>query len=137
MICADEFIERLKKLNLVYEAFSKEDDKTYILINHRDKTYICFFSGENGRYLSVKTIWCKVPEENLASALLCANELNSKYKWIKLFVDDNGYLDAVCDTILTPSTAAIYASEIIVERLITILEENEETIKKAVNGDRD
>lgn len=134
LICADEFIKRLDKMELKYEVFEKDGDKVYILIPHRNKAYMCLFKGEGGKYLSVKTTWCKVPEENLAKALLCANEINSKYKWVKLFVDEDLGLIAVSDTILTPSTAAIYASELLVDRLIGILEEQADFIDKAVNG---
>ena len=66
LICADEFIKRLDKMELKYEVFEKDGDKVYILIPHRNKVYMCLFKGEGGKYLSVNAILFSITQEYIS-----------------------------------------------------------------------
>lgn len=134
LYCADEFRKRLDRFELTYKILRSNEKEVIISVRHKGKPYVCIFEDKDGRILTIKLFIGKVPEERTAKAIICANEINSKYKWVRLFVDEYNDLMAISEMVLTPSTAAAYTSELLVDRLIGILEEKWDLIDEALNG---
>lgn len=130
-ICAERFIEDLKAKNLNYQVGEAEDGDVCVDFPYQGKVTKCFFSGDEGEYLSLYLVYERVPEDKVADVIFLCNELNCRYKWVTYYVDKDKDLMLHNDAILTADTAAKVAFELLV-RLVKIAEDQKPTIMKVI-----
>ena len=65
----------------------------------------------------------KVPEDKLMAAYVALNELNGKFRWVKLHVDEDREITAEDDAVISPESAGAECLELIV-RMIDIVDNN-------------
>ncbi len=130
-ICAERFIEDLKAKGLNYQVEEAGDGDVCVSFPYQGKVTKCFFSGEEGQYLSMYLVYERVPEDKVADVIFLCNELNCKYKWVTYYLDDDKDLVIHNDAILTVDTAAEVAFELLV-RLVKIAEEQKPAVMKTI-----
>ena len=131
MTCAQLFVDLLKSENLSFDSRFDSDGDFVVSVPFSGKTVKCIFSGDDGKYLSVYLLFESVPSDNIAQAILLCNTLNTKYKWVTFYVDEDNDLMLHDDAILTPSNAAEEAMEILI-RLIKLSRDLKPEIMKEI-----
>lgn len=129
--CATRFTDFLDSKDLRYDTKLGERGRSIVSFPYDGKVTKLYFSGDDGTYLSMYTIYESVPAEKAADILVVCNELNCKYKWVKFYLDDDNDLIVEADAILTVSTAADVAFELML-RLFDITGESKAKIMKAI-----
>lgn len=130
-VCAQRLANKLQDKNYNYDTDIDEDGNSVILFPYKGKTTTMFFSSDNGAYFSMYLVFENVPEDKVTDAILTCNDLNKDYKWVNFYVDRNKYVVLHVDAILTESTAADVAFELLV-RMLKIAEEVKPVIMKAI-----
>lgn len=130
-ICAERFIENLKAKDLNYQVGEAKGGDVCVDFPYKGKVTKCFFSGDNGEYLSLYLVYERVPEEKVADVLCLCNELNCQYKWVTYYIDKDNDIVLHNDAILTADTAAEEAFELLV-RLVKIAEDEKPQVMKAI-----
>lgn len=131
--CAKLFIDNLNSKDLHFSVEEKEGGKTIVQIPFDNRNHRFVFTGDNGEYLSMYTLFESVPQDNFADALIVCNQLNAKYKWLKFYIDEDFDLMIDDDAILDPSNAADEAFELLYRR-VNLLKEVKPTLMKAIYG---
>lgn len=131
LACAELFKNKLEAMDYHYNLRELEDGEICIDFPYSGKAVKLFFNGEDGGYLSIYCIFENVPNDKIVDLIVVCNEFNSKYKWVKFYVDDDGDLILQDDAILNVETAADEAMELLV-RLIKIGDEAKPAIMKAI-----
>lgn len=130
-VCAQRFANTLQDKDLKYQTDIADDGKSVILLPFQGKVVRMFFGGENGKYLSMYLVFERVPDEKVTDVILKCNELNCQYKWVTFYVDKDKDITLQNDAILTESTAADVAFELLV-RMLQISDEVKPAIMKAI-----
>lgn len=129
--CAELFTAFLEAKQLAFEAGTDSDGDSLVEFPYKGKTTRMFFCDDDGKYLSLYLIYEQVPEEKIADVIFACNELNSKFKWIKFYVDSRNNVVLQDDAILSVESAADEAFELLV-RMIQISDDVKNTIMKAI-----
>jgi len=130
-ICADKFVQYLESKNYNYTVLADEDDKAVVDFPYSGKSAKCFFTGDNGEYLSIYMVYESVPEDKYASALIACNEVNCKYKWVTAYLDEDRDILLHLDALLTPETSASETMEMLV-RFVDIGDKVKPILMKAI-----
>lgn len=118
-----------KGLNSIAKEY--EDGNVVINFPYGKNVVKCIFSGELGEYVSLYLQFESVPEDKLVDVVFVCNELNSKFKWVKFYVDSDRDLMLEDDAILTTETAADEVFELLL-RMIKISDDVKPEIMKAI-----
>lgn len=129
LACAELFKAVLdsKDFNYNYKDLGEED---VISFPYQGKVANCFFSGDDGEYVSIYLVFDRVPEDRTADAIFVCNELNCKYKWVTFYVDKDNDLMFHDDAILSVENAGSECLELLV-RMLDIAGDVKPVIMKA------
>lgn len=131
LACAELFINELRAKNLSFDSGETEKGAVVVDFPYQGKITKCIFDGDEGRYMSLYLSYERIPEEKLAEVIFLCNTLNSEYKWVTFYVDDDNDLFIHDDAILSTENAADEAFELLV-RMLRISEEEKPRIMKAI-----
>ena len=129
--CATLFVEDLKSKNLKFHSGTNGNGDSVVEFPYEGKVAKIFFSGDQGKYMSIYLVFERVPADKVADVIFACNDLNCKYKWVTFYVDKDNDVVLHDDAILTPSTAAAEAFELLL-RLIKIGDEVKPQIMRAI-----
>ena len=130
LLSAQLFIEDLKSKNLQFNA-RELDDEVVVSFPYDGKVTNFIFSGEDGKYVSMFTMFESIPADKVGDLLVVCNNLNATYKWLKFFVDKDNDLMVQDDAILSPESAAEECFELLVRRT-NILKDVKSAIMRAI-----
>lgn len=129
--CAELFTTLLNERNLSFQCGVDEDGDSMVEFPYQGKSYKMFFSGNDGCYLSLYQIFEHIPDEKIADVIFACNELNSQYKWITFYVNQQNDVILHDDAILSVENAAEETFELLV-RMIDIANNVKPIIMKAI-----
>ena len=129
--CAQKFIDLLEEKNFNYTVGTDSDGDTCVNFPYQGKVARCFFTGENGHYLSIYIVFENVPSDKIVDLLFICNELNCQYKWATFFIDSENDILIHDDAILDENTAADEAMELLI-RLLNITDDAKPKIMKGI-----
>lgn len=129
--CAELLVNNLKEKNLNFQSGTDKDGDSVVEFPYQGKVTKLFFSGDDGKYLSMYMVYEHVPEEKLADVIFACNELNCQYKWVTFYVDRDGDVILHDDALLSVGNADEEAFELLV-RLVKIGEDIKPVIMKAI-----
>ena len=129
-ICAELFVNDLKAKGLQFDVDDR-DDVTIVSFPYDGKVARLVFSSDDGSYLSLYMVYENIPEEKFIEAIVACNELNTQYKWATFYVDKDRDLMVHDDAILSVSSAAEEAFEIML-RILNIAKEAKPILMKAI-----
>lgn len=128
---AELFKELLNEKGVLAEICSLDDGRNYIAINCENKNFIAFFNGSKGDYLSIRHKFMNVSFEKKGDIIVMCNELNSKYKFFKIYIDEDNDIMICFDIHLTKEDADKVAYESLM-RMVAYIENNYEETTKAI-----
>ena len=128
--CAELFVADLSSKNLHFDSYDS-NDASIVKFPYDNRTTTCVFKGEDGTYLSIYTVFERVPEDKYADVLIVCNSLNAKYKWLKFYIDEDNDIMVEDDAILTVATAAEECFELLMRRL-NIMNESKPEVMRAI-----
>ncbi|MBR7112210.1 MAG: YbjN domain-containing protein [Clostridia bacterium] len=131
LLCATIFINYLEEKELKYTVNVDDDGDVIVDFPYQGKITKCIFTGDDGQYLSLYQIYESVPLDKQAEMILLCNELNTAYKWVTFYVDDDSDLILHSDNILCPDCADDVAFERLL-RLVNIADECKPKIMKTL-----
>ncbi len=131
LLCAQSFAAYLEEKNFKFSVNDLENGETLLDFPYQGKLFRCFFSGENGQYLSLYLVYEKVPEEKFMDAVLLCNQINTEYKWVTAFVNNNSDFVFHDDAILSFDNAASESFELLA-RMISISDKLKPSIMKMI-----
>lgn len=129
--CAELFANLLNANELKFQTGIDSDGDSVVYFDYQGKVTKLFFTGENGTYLSIYTVYESVPEDKVADVIFTCNELNCEYKWITFYVDKDNDVIFHDDAILSVENAADEAFELLI-RMIKIADDVKPRIMKAI-----
>lgn len=129
--CAELFIEDLKAKELVCSVKEDSDGDVAVRFPYQGRDTCFIFRGEEGRYVSIFTVFESVPEEKVNDMYAVCNDLNATYRWLKFFVDRDNDLMVTDDAIVSEESAADECFELLGRR-INILKEVKPIIMRAL-----
>lgn len=129
--CAQKFKQYLESKDYKFTLYADDEDNAVIGFPYSGREAKCFFTGDDGEYLSIYMVYESVPEAKYANALIACNEVNCKYKWVTAYLDEDRDILLHLDALLTPETAAAEAMEMLV-RLIKISDDVKPVLMKAI-----
>ena len=129
--CATLFVEDLKSKKLNFHSGTNSHGDSVVEFPYEGKVAKIFFSGDQGKYMSIYLVFERVPADKVADVIFACNDLNCQYKWVTFYVDKDNDVILHDDAILTPSTAADEAFELLL-RLIKIGDEVKPQIMRAI-----
>ena len=83
LLSAKNFIEELESRSLKYTVRETGDTEVVVSFPYNGKTTNYFFSGEDGKYVSMYTLFENVPKDRLSQLCAVCNKLNADYKWFE------------------------------------------------------
>ena len=131
--CAELFADFITSKNLTFDSSVDNDGDSLVNFPYDGRIARCYFSGDDGRYLTIYYYLENTPEEKIPDVLYLCNELNAQYKWVKFYLDSDNDVVLQTDALLTPMSAADVAFEILA-RLLDIYKEAKPTIMKTIYG---
>ena len=103
-----------------------EDERVLSVTSKGDnapKIRVLFIFGEGGKDVAIRCYSvAKVPSEKVAKAHETCSKLNSKYRWIKFYVDSDNEIAAEDDAVIEPNTLGAECFELLA-RCINIVDE--------------
>ena len=132
--CAELFIQALKEKELKFDVKEAPDGDVIVRIGFDNKITNFVFSGETGEYVSMYTPFESVPAAKIPNVLFECNKLNSTYKWLKFYIDNDNDLMVEDDAILSEENAANECFELLVRR-VSILKDVKPAIMRAIYMD--
>ena len=129
--CAELLVNNLKEKNLNFQSGTDKDGDSVVEFPYQGKVTKMFFSGDDGKYLSMYMVYEHVPEDKLADVIFACNELNCQYKWVTFYVDKDNDVVLHDDALLSVDSASEEAFELLV-RLVKIGEDIKPVIMKAI-----
>ena len=131
MKCAKLFQKNLDSKKLNYQASTDKDGDIRIRFPYEGKDILMFFSGNDGEYLSMYTVFEHVPQDKRIALLETCNDLNCQYKWVTFYVDKDNDIVLHCDAKLSVKTADEEAFELLI-RNAKIMAEVKPILMKAI-----
>ena len=129
--CAEIFVENLKSKNLNFQSGTNQSGDSVVEFPYQGKVAKIFFSGDDGKYLSIYMVYERVPEEKLHDVIFTCNDLNCQYKWVTFYVDKDNDVILHDDAILSVENAGDEAFELLA-RMMRIGEDVKPQIMKAI-----
>ena len=129
LACAELFKAVLDSKDFTYN-YKDLGEEAVISFPYQGKVANCFFSGDDGEYVSIYLVFDRVPEDRTADAIFVCNELNCKYKWVTFYVDKDNDLMLHDDAILSIENAGSECLELLV-RMLDIAGDVKPVIMKA------
>ena len=83
-VCAKKFEVYLDSKNYNYHVYADDSEKAVIGFPYSGREVKCFFTGDDGEYLSLYMVYENVSEDKMVQALVACNELNAKTSCIPL-----------------------------------------------------
>ena len=117
LTCAELFTDYLDSKDLKYQVREVGEGDVVVSLMIDSKMTNCIFSGENGKYVSMYTVFESIPADKTAAILFVCNQLNTTYKWLKFYLDKDNDLMVEDDAILSEENAAAECFELVVRRL--------------------
>lgn len=108
-----------------------DDGRKYLKINCENKKFTAIFNGSKGDYFSIRHNFMNVPFDKKGSIIVMCNELNSKYKFFKIYIDEDNDIMICFDIHLTKEDADKVAYESLM-RMVAYIENNYEETTKAI-----
>ena len=130
-VCAKQFETYLKSKDYNFTVYQDDDESAVIGFPYKGREIKCFFSGDEGQYLSLYMVYESVEEDKMVQALVACNELNAKFKWVTYYVDDDRDIILHDDALLSKANAAAEAMELLV-RMVDISDKAKPVIMKAL-----
>ncbi len=130
-LCAEKFIQTLESKGMNYTHHVLEGGEVLVNFPYEGKVARLVFAGEDGHYFSLYLILERVPEEKTADIIYACNELNSKYKWVTFYLDDDNDLTLHDDAILVPESAVDEVFELLL-RMLNVADDVKPTLMKAI-----
>ena len=130
LLAAQLFMEDLESKQLRY-SFREVNDDVVVNFPYDGKFTNFVFSGNDGCYVSMYTVFESCPPEKIADMLVLCNALNAKYKWLKFYIDKDNDIMVEDDAIVTPENAAAECFELLARR-INILKEVKPEIMRLI-----
>lgn len=131
LTCAERFAKKLDSKDLHYRTATNSNGDDVIIFPYQRRDTTCFFSGEDGKYLSMYTCFESVPEDKYVEALVACNELNAHYKWVTFYIDKDKDIIVHDDAILNVETAAEEAFELLL-RMLDITSDAKPVLMKVI-----
>ena len=128
--CAANFVQFLESKNLHFDVRETESG-CMVAFPYDGKLARIFFNGDDGTYMSMYLVYESVPVEKIADMLVVCNELNSTYKWVKFYLDNDNDLVLQDDAILSPDNAADEVFELML-RMFDIGKDVKNQVMKAI-----
>lgn len=116
LLSAQLFIEDLESKQLKFDVKEASDGDVIVIFPFDGYSANIIFSGDDGRYVSMYTVFEKVPGDKVSDMYAVCNQLNSSYKWLKFYIDKDNDIMIQDDAIVTPESAADECFELLVRR---------------------
>lgn len=129
--CAELLTEKLTEKDYKFTTRETDSGNSVVLFPNNGKEAQCFFSGDNGEYLSIYMIFESVPKDKYAHAIVACNDVNAQYKWVTAYIDKDNDIMLHLDALLSPDTAAEEAFEMLV-RFFQITNDIKPVLMKAI-----
>ena len=130
LLAAQLFMEDLEAKELKY-SFKEVNDDIVVSFPYDGKFTNFVFSGTDGCYVSMYTVFESCPADKVQDMLVLCNSLNAKYKWLKFYVDKDSDIMVEDDAIVTADNAAAECFELLARR-INILKEVKPEIMRLI-----
>lgn len=112
LTCAQIFADFLENEGMHFDVRECDDGDVVVRFPYDGKTAHVLFSGDDGEYVAISVIYENVPEEKFMDLVVVCNELNSRYKWVKFYVDEDRDLMLRNDAIVSTENAASETMEL-------------------------
>ncbi len=134
VICAEKVIETFDERELKYSVDEREDGGAVVVVPFRNfRINLIFEAGDEGSHVALRVVLESCPPDRVGALLVICNSLNSKYRWLKFYIDDDRDIMVEDDAILEPETAGEECCELI-SRTVSILEEVRPVIMNGIFG---
>ncbi len=131
LLCAQLFMEDMKTKEINFQMKEISEDELVIAVPFEGKLTQMFFSGPDGRYVAIYTVYESVPADKVTDLYVVCNQLNASYKWLKFFLDKDNDIVVQDDAIVSPESAAGECFELLLRRAV-ILKEVRPAIMRAI-----
>lgn len=125
------FRDMLKERGALAELGVTGSGKKYVDITVENRSYTAFFNGSGNDYLSIRYQHKNVPFEKKGEVILLCNELNSRFKFVKIYIDEDNDIMMCIDLRLTEEDAMETAYDAFIKMVIYI-ERNKEKIRDVI-----
>lgn len=124
-MAAKAFGAYLEKRDIKYTI--RGDDEDMVLVRYAGDNMsdipVWFNFSTNTHDVAVRVVSiAKIPENKIANACFACSKLNSKYRWVKFYLDFDNEVTAELDAIITPSTVGEVCYELL-RRIKNIVDE--------------
>jgi len=130
-LCAELMEKNLEAKKMNFKCGTTNNGDSVIEFPYSGKIAKMYFCGDEGHYLSIYVVYENVPKDKTADVIFACNKLNTEYKWVTFYLDDDNDVILHLDAILAPATAAEEAFELLV-RMLKIGDEAKPVIMKAI-----
>ena len=130
-LCAELMEKNLEAKKMNFKCGTTNKGDSVIEFPYSGKIAKMYFCGDEGHYLSIYVVYENVPKDKTADVIFACNKLNTEYKWVTFYLDDDNDVILHLDAILAPATAAEEAFELLV-RMLNIGDEAKPVIMKAI-----
>lgn len=125
---AQAFIDALNKAELKHKGVQDlEGDATLVIVgvNGKNTRYdVLFIFDPNGETASIRVprLVAGCPEEKTFPMLDAINEINAKFRWLKLYLDKDQNIDAQADAYVNDSVESSVCVKLLL-RIVNIIDE--------------
>lgn len=94
-----------------------EEDRVQIGFNGDNMPTISliFVFGDDGRDVGIRVFSiAKVPEDKIGNACFACSKLNSKFRWVKFYLDSDNEVTASMDAVIDPYTTGEECYELLI-----------------------
>ena len=113
------------------EIYNLEDGRKCLEIEFENRRFIAFLGGSENDYLSIRYEAMNAPFNKKGEIILLCNKLNSKFKFVKTYIDEDNDIIICCDIHLPEENTAEIAYEAFF-RILLYVEKNINVIKDVV-----
>lgn len=132
LLNAQLFVRYLKDRNLVFDTKTDSDGDEIVRFTYKGITCTLIFTGDDGHYVSMYyQVENGVSSGKVVDVIIALNAINAKYKWVCFYLDKDNDIMAQSDAILTTSSCADTAFELML-RGFKIIEEVKPNIMRAI-----
>ena len=108
--CAKSFIDKLDEKELKYEHSEDEDGSERVRIGFKtdnaQNVRLNYFFDENDMTVNIKVFsLAEVPVDKLMDMYVLMNQLNSEYRWVTFYLDEDNEVTISGDAVVEETTA--------------------------------
>lgn len=108
--CAKSFIDKLDEKELKYEHSEDEDGSERVRISFKtdnaQNVRLNYFFDENDMTVNIKVFsLAEVPVDKLMDMYVLLNQLNSEYRWVTFYLDEDNEVTISGDAVVEENTA--------------------------------